>query len=250
MTAPSFDPLGWLDDALASLDAAGLRRRPANAHRSARANDPHSGIWRADSAAAELVNFGSNDYLSLAADPRLGAAAAKAARREGWGAGASPLVVGHSEAHERLEGRLAEFFGAEGALVFPSGFAANSGAVAALVGRGDIVLADERNHRQSDRRLPVVAGGSGVYPHGDIAALAGMLEQSAGLHRRLVVTDTLFSMDGDVAPLGELAELAERHRAMLMIDEARTRSACSASAAGAWRSKWELRTASPFASVR
>ena len=108
---------------------------------------------------AELINFSANDYLALANDPRLIAAAHEAALREGWGAGASPLVTGHSQSHRDLEERLAEFMGTEAALVFPSGFAANSGTIAALVGRGDVVIGDQKNHASHDRRMSLVAGG-------------------------------------------------------------------------------------------
>lgn len=94
----------------------------------------------------ELVNFGSNDYLGLAADPRLAAAVAEAAQQEGWGSGASPLITGHAQGHLALEQRLAEFEAAEAAMVFSSGFAANAGAVAALAGPGDVVFADRKNH--------------------------------------------------------------------------------------------------------
>jgi 8-amino-7-oxononanoate synthase len=217
-------PLAWIDDELDLLEADGLRRRLVTRRGAQRGT---IAIEQADSrddtkssAANELLNFGSNDYLGLAADPRLAAAGAKAARAEGWGAGASPLVTGHSSSHRRLEQRLAEFLGTEAALVFPSGFAANSGTIAALVGRGDVVLADQKNHASLIDGCRLSRAEVLIYPHRDVGGLENMLRASAGYRRRLIATDTLFSMDGDVASLAEIAEIAERHNAMLLIDEA------------------------------
>jgi 8-amino-7-oxononanoate synthase len=215
------DPLGWLDDALEQLDAQGLRRRlvtrigPQGSTIEVETDDAP-----AIEAGRTLVNFGANDYLGLAADPRLAAAAQRAAADEGWGAGASPLVTGHSRSHAELEQRLAEFIRTEAALVFPSGFAANSGTIPALVGRGDVIFADERNHASLIDGCRLSRADVQVYPHRDMARLAELLEQAAGCRRRLIVSDALFSMDGDIAPLAELVELSRRHRAMLMIDEA------------------------------
>jgi 8-amino-7-oxononanoate synthase len=172
------------------------------------------------SLSGRLINFSANDYLALAADPRLIAAAHEAALREGWGAGASPLVTGHSQSHRELEERLAQFMGAEAALLFPSGFAANSGTIAALVGRGDVVIGDQKNHASLIDGCRLSRAEVQVYLPRDMARLAELLRESAGFRRRLIVTDTLFSMDGDLAPLADLVELAARHRAMLMIDEA------------------------------
>lgn len=206
-------PLDWIDRELAELERSGLRRRLATRQ------GPQSGRVAVDGR--ELVNFGSNDYLALAADPRLATAAAEAADREGWGSGASPLISGRSTAHQRLEARLAEFEETEAALVFPSGYAANTGTVAALVGPGDVVYTDRKNHASLLDGCRLSRADVRVYPHADCRRLAEMLDRSAGKHRRrLIVSDGLFSMDGDLAPLGELAELAGRHGAMLMVDEA------------------------------
>ncbi len=215
------DPLAWLDDELAQLDAQGLRRRivtrlgPQGVTIRVQSDDDSTG-------GRELINFGANDYLGLAADPRLAAAAEAAASEEGWGAGASPLVSGYSASHRLLEQRLAQFLRTEAALVFPSGFAANSGTIAALVGRGDVVLADEKNHASLIDGCRLSRADVRIYPHCDMAALAAILAESGvkKCRRRLIVTDTLFSMDGDLAPLPDLVELAEQHDAMLMIDEA------------------------------
>ena len=132
------DRLAWIDRELAALDAQGLRRRLAIRTGRQAARLVIDG--------RELVNFGSNDYLALAADPRLVTAVAEAAGQEGWGSGASPLITGYGQGHRRLEAQLAEFEGTEAALVFASGFAANAGTIAALVGAGDVVFADRKNH--------------------------------------------------------------------------------------------------------
>jgi 8-amino-7-oxononanoate synthase len=168
----------------------------------------------------ELVNFGSNDYLGLAGDPRLAAAAAAAMEEEGWGGGASPLVCGHGKSHQRLELELAQFEGTEAALMFPSGFAANAGTIAALVGPGDVVFTDRKNHASLLDGCRLSRADVRVYPHNDWKRLDELLTKAGRSRRRLIVTDSLFSMDGDMAPLGELAELADRHGAMLMVDEA------------------------------
>jgi 8-amino-7-oxononanoate synthase len=164
------------------------------------------------------VNFGSNDYLGLAADPRLAEAVKKSL--DGWGSGASPLITGHAEAHQALENRLAEFEGSEAALLFTSGFAANSATIAALVGPGDVVFCDRKNHASLFDGCRLSRADVRVYPHCDYQRLDKLLQRAAKSRRRLIVTDSLFSMDGDIAPLPELTKLARRHDAMLMVDEA------------------------------
>jgi 8-amino-7-oxononanoate synthase len=206
------DRLAWIDRELAALDAQAIRRRLAvRAGRQAA---------RLVIDGRELVNFGSNDYLALAADPRLAAAVAEAARQEGWGSGASPLITGYSRGHLGLEERLAEFEGAEAALLFSSGFAANTGSVAALVGRGDVVFADRNSHASLWDGCRLSRADVRVYPHGDWQRLDRLLTDCGNYRRRLITTDGLFSMDGDLAPLDRLAEVAERHHAMLLVDEA------------------------------
>jgi len=206
------DRLGWIDRELDTLDAQGLRRRLAIR------SGPQAARLVIDGR--ELVNFGSNDYLALAADPRLSAAVAEAAGREGWGSGASPLVTGHGQGHRRLEERLAEFEGTEAALLFSSGYAANTGAVAALVGRGDVVFADRKNHASLLDGCRLSRADVRVYPHGDWQRLDELLAKAGNYRRRLITTDGLFSMDGDLAPLDKLAEVARRRDAMLLVDEA------------------------------
>lgn len=219
------DPLGWLDSELAALDQHHLRRRIRTREGSQAAQFSVEGQC--------LVNFGSNDYLALSADPRLSAAVVDAVGSEGWGSGASPLVTGHGYLHRQLELRLAQFEGTEAALLFTSGFAANAGTIAALVGPGDVVYTDRKNHASLLDGCRLSRADVRVYPHNDCQALAGLLEQSHRYRRRLIVTDSLFSMDGDLAPLAELADLAERFDAMLMIDEAHATGVFGARGRGA-----------------
>ncbi|MFM8415673.1 MAG: aminotransferase class I/II-fold pyridoxal phosphate-dependent enzyme [Planctomycetota bacterium] len=209
---PLPDALGWIDDELAAL-AAGDLLRP---HRVRRGRQGARVVLDG----RELVNFGSNDYLGYAGDVRLTKAASRAACAEGFGAGASPLVSGHSQAHEHLEGALAGLLATESALVFPSGFAANAATIAAVAGPDDAIFSDARNHASLIDGCRLARASVHVYPHRDLAELARLLAASGAARRRLVVTDTLFSMDGTLAPLADLCELARRHGAILLVDEA------------------------------
>ncbi len=215
----------WLSAELAALEEAGLRRRVAS--RSG-PQGPTITLY-----GKTLVNFGSNDYLALAADPRLASAAVAAISADGIGSGASPLITGHSETHARLEGRLAEFEGTEAALVFPSGFTANLAAVTALAGPGDVVFSDAKNHASIWDGCRLSRADVRVYPHGDWRQLDALLARDSGHRRRLIATDSLFSMDGDLAPLAELADLARRRDAMLLIDEAHATGVFGARGRGA-----------------
>jgi 8-amino-7-oxononanoate synthase len=205
-------PLAWLNDELSSLDQRHLLR-----HLPAPLGRQQPVIQIAD---RQLVNFASNDYLGLAADPRLQEAAAAACLESGVGRGASPLVCGRSRHHEELEQRLTEFEGVEAALLFPSGFAANSGVIPALVDRGDSIYADAKNHASLIDGCRLSRANVHVYAHGDVSDLEKLLTQDRVVRRRLIVTDTLFSMDGDLAPLKKIVELADRFDAMLLLDEA------------------------------
>jgi 8-amino-7-oxononanoate synthase len=207
------DPLAWIDDELDELARRGLARALAT----------HEGPQqvRLRVGPRELLNFGSNDYLGLAAEPRLAAAAAEAALAEGTGSGASPLVTGHAAAHQRLEQALADFESAERAVLFPSGYAANLGTIAALVARGDAIYADRKNHASLIDGCRLSRADVHIYEHLDVQDLARQLADSAASsRRRLIVTESVFSMDGDLAPLVELADLAERFDCMLLVDEA------------------------------
>src|SRR5215470_18207674 len=168
-----------------------------------------------------LVNFSSNDYLGLAADPRLARAAARAARRYGCGAGASPLVSGYLPPLRSLERALARWEQTEAVLVFPSGFAANLALVSTLAGREDAIFSDELNHASLIDGCRLSRARVHVFRHRDAGQLADLLHRE-GPHarRRLIVSDTVFSMDGDLAPLGDFYDLARRHDALLLLDEA------------------------------
>jgi 8-amino-7-oxononanoate synthase len=203
----------WIDDEL-------NERRRRGLYRTRRRLDSAQGA-RVRVGGRELVNFSSNDYLGLAADPRLARAAARAARRYGCGAGASPLVSGHLRPLRALERDLAAWEGTEAALVFASGYAANLAAVTALAGRPDAVFSDEWNHASLIDGCRLSRARRFVYRHGDLDHLHDLLRREGpAARRRLIVTDTVFSMDGDLAPLAGLAELAARHDALLVIDEA------------------------------
>ena len=207
------DPLAWINDELNAWDARGLRRKLL----------AREGPQRGDRITIdgrELVNFGSNDYLGLAADPRIAAAVKRALDEYGWGSGASPLVTGRSELHAELERKLAEFEGTEAALLFPSGYAANVGTITALVGKGDAIYSDELNHASIIDGCRLSGAVVCVYRHCDLIHLRQILTEAKDYRRRLIVTDSLFSMHGDFGPLDELSSLAGDVGAMLMVDEA------------------------------
>lgn len=167
----------------------------------------------------ELVNFSSNDYLGLAFHPDVIRGAQKAAGIWGTGAGASRLVCGTTAIHAELEDRLARWVGTEAALVFPSGFQTNLGVIQALVGAGDEVYVDRFVHASLVDGARASGAKLRVYPHRDAAKLGELLKKPfAG--KRLVLTDSYFSMDGDLAPLEELVRVCESARAMLVVDEA------------------------------
>ncbi|MCB1802979.1 MAG: 8-amino-7-oxononanoate synthase [Gammaproteobacteria bacterium] len=165
-----------------------------------------------------MLAFCSNDYLGLAADSRLVAAFKRGADRYGVGAGAAHLVSGHSAAHHALEEELAAFTGRERALLFSTGYMANLGVINALTDRNDSVFEDRLNHASLLDGGLLTRAKMRRYAHADVAALAAQLVQGEG--RRLVVSDGVFSMDGDVAPLADLAATAAAHDAWLMVDDA------------------------------
>ncbi len=167
----------------------------------------------------KVLAFCSNDYLGLANDPALVAAAQEGARLYGLGAGASPLITGHMAPHAALERRLAAFTGMERALLFSTGYLANLGVVPGLTARGDAVFSDRLNHASLIDAARLSRAELNIYPHLDLAALETALAASRA-KRKLVVTDAVFSMDGDIAPLPQLLALAERHDAWLLVDDA------------------------------
>src|SRR3972149_4023653 len=161
----------------------------------------------------------SNDYLGLANHPRLVSALQQGAAQYGVGAGAAHLVRGHPHLHQQLELELAEFVGKPAALLFSTGYMANLGVVQALVGKGDSVFADKLNHASLNDAMQMSRASVKRYRHNDIAQLALLLEQTVS-GRKLIISDAVFSMDGDLAPLPELLALCEQHDAWLLIDDA------------------------------
>ena len=212
MPAWQQDPLMWIDTELARLERDGLRRRLAVRE------GPRAA--RVTICGNSLIDFSSNDYLGLASDPRLATAARETIDAAGWGSGASPLITGRATAQAELETELARFEGTEAALLFPSGFAANSGTIAALVGKNDAIFSDAKNHASIIDGCRLSAATCFIYPHSDCDALGQLLSKCNAKGRRLIVTDSLFSMDGDLAPIEKLVDLAVQYQAMLMIDEA------------------------------
>jgi 8-amino-7-oxononanoate synthase len=165
------------------------------------------------------LSFCSNDYLGLANHPKLIAALQQGAQQHGVGAGAAHLVSGHGATHHQLENELAAFIEKPAALLFSTGYMANIGVVQALVGKDDTVFADKFNHASLNDAMQLSRASVKRYRHADMAHLAGLLEQCTS-GRKLVITDAVFSMDGDLAPLPELLSLCERHDAWLLIDDA------------------------------
>ncbi len=180
-----------------------------------------------------LLNFGSNDYLGLAGDPRLIQAAMAATQAFGTGATGSRLTSGHKQLHQDLETRIAAFKGTEAALVFSSGYLANLGTIAALVGGKDLILSDRLNH-SSLKNGALLSGATTLeYAHGDVASLRAQLQTHRANYRRcLIITDTVFSMDGDLCPLPEILDLAMEYDAMLLVDEAHATGIFGATGAG------------------
>jgi len=167
----------------------------------------------------DLLNFCSNDYLGLASHPDVVAAMQDAAGRFGVGSGASHLVNGHSEEHHQLEAELAAFTGRERALLFSTGYMANTGVISALTGRGDLVLQDKINHASLIDGGLLSAASLQRYHHSDMAHLAQRLRNDSA-RRKLIVTDGVFSMDGDLAKLPQIVDLAEENSAWVMVDDA------------------------------
>lgn len=198
-------------DELQALRAKGL-------YRSMRVIKGAQGSW-VELDGRQVLLLCSNNYLGIADHPALKRAAVEGVEL-GVGSGASRLVSGTMELHERLETRIAAFKGTEKALLFNSGYAANTGIISALVGRGDAIFSDRLNHASIIDGARLSDAGLHRYPHRDMAALERMLQEKGGNGRRLIVTDGVFSMDGDIAPLAELVQLAKRYHALLMVDDA------------------------------
>ena len=210
MSTSSWDQ--WIVEQNAAVDLAGRRREVRDLDRGTPAT-----TVTADGR--DVVSFASNDYLGLTQHPAVIAAAREAAAELGTGSGSARLIVGSRPVHTRLEASLADWKSTEAALLFTTGFAANLGVLATLGRDPDtLILSDELNHASIIDGTRLSRGRVAVYPHGDVARVAGLLEGHDG--RALVVSDSVFSMDGDVAPLDDLADVCAAHAALLVLDEA------------------------------
>jgi 8-amino-7-oxononanoate synthase len=219
MTSPDHEP-SWLDeipDRLAALDAAHLTRR----RREVRPADGAS-LWV---DGRRMLAFCSNDYLGLSQHPALREAAIAGARAYGVGSGASPMVSGHSEANAALERELADFVGLDRALYFYAGYATNASIVPALVGPGDALFSDALNHACLIDGARLSKATIHRFDHADLAQLDALLQASPA-RRKLVISDAVFSMDGDVADIPALIALCERHDALLLLDDAHGFGVC------------------------
>lgn len=206
------DPLSWIDNELLAIEEAGLLRNlMTHLH--------VAGSKTIEGDGKRWIDFSSNDYLGLRHD--LAAALLEdPVLNEVWGSGASPLVTGRSECHQALEQSIADFKHTEAAITFSTGYAANVGAITSLTGEGDVIFSDARNHASIIDGCRLSKAEVQVYRHNDVDHLATLCSQARGFRRRLIVTDSLFSMDGDIAPLAQLSGLARKVDAMLMVDEA------------------------------
>jgi 8-amino-7-oxononanoate synthase len=215
-----------LEAEVRSLERAGLRRRLWEVERRRGAEVRREG--------RPLVDFSSNDYLGLASDPRVADAVADALRDAGVGAAAARLISGNHPLHEALERELARFKRAEAALLFGSGYLANCGALPALAGRGDVLYSDALNHASLIDGCRLSRAETRVFPHADLDALEGMLREDRGrFRRRWIVADAVFSMDGDLFPLGRAVEIARRHGAWIYLDDAHGTGVLGADGRGA-----------------
>lgn len=201
-----------LRDELEELKSRGL-------HRSLRIIDGIQGP-RVTVEGRRCLLFCSNNYLGLAGHPAVLKAASGAITRYGWGSGASRLISGSMRPHRELETKLASFKRREAAILFPSGYMANVGVVSALTGPGDLIVIDKLSHASIIDAARLSGARLRVYPHGNMNKLEAILAAAAAYRRRLVITDGIFSMDGDLAPLGEMTGLAKRYDAWIMVDEA------------------------------
>ncbi|MDX1510093.1 MAG: 8-amino-7-oxononanoate synthase [Nitriliruptorales bacterium] len=205
----------WLAGELAAIDEAGLRRHLRHVQGPP---GPWIDIELDDGTERRVLHLCSNSYLGLAGDPRVVAAAATAAEHHGTGTGASRLITGSQQPHRDLEEDLADWQGKEAATLFSSGYLANLGLLTTLAGPGDTIVSDERNHASVIDGCRLSRASVRVYGHGDVEHAERLLSDAPG--RRLLVTDGVFSMDGDVAPIAALCDVAERHGAMVVVDDA------------------------------
>jgi glycine C-acetyltransferase/8-amino-7-oxononanoate synthase len=166
------------------------------------------------------LSFCSNNYLGLANNPLVIKAVKDAVEKYGWGTGASRLVSGNMRMHEALEDEISRFKGKEASIVFPTGYMANLGTISSLVSKGDLAICDKLNHASIIDGCRLSGADFRVYPHCDMEKLENILKKSTKYPRKLIVTDTVFSMDGDIAPLPDIVRIAHKYKAMVMVDEA------------------------------
>ncbi|MGB3758240.1 MAG: 8-amino-7-oxononanoate synthase [Rivularia sp. (in: cyanobacteria)] len=219
------NPYAWLEQSLATIHRAHWYRSVQSIHGGAGATVVLQG--------REVINFASNDYLGLAGDKRLIQAATTAIQYFGTGSTGSRLLSGHRELHGELESAIASLKKTEDALVFSSGYLANLGAITSVVGKRDLILSDEYNH--SSLKNGAILSGADIfeYPHCDVAALKSKLQEIRENYRRcLIITDSVFSMDGDLCPLPSLLDIAEEFNSMLLVDEAHATGVLGETGAG------------------
>lgn len=206
------DSHDWLDTECDALEQAGLRR-----HLRTVMSAP-TGTIKLDGR--DVVLLGSNNYLGLSTHPQVIAAAVEATRTFGTGASGSRLISGNSELYTTLETNLAKTKHTEAALVFSSGYTANTSILPVLAGEGDLILSDALNHASIIDGCRLSRATKKVYQHCDVEHLKALLSESAAFRRRLIVTDSVFSMDGDIAPLPDIYAVATHYDAMLLVDDA------------------------------
>ncbi len=168
----------------------------------------------------EMIMLSANNYLNLTTHPKVIAAAVEATKKYGAGSGSVRAISGTMDIHLEAEKKVAEFKGVEASLIYSSGYTANVGLIPTLVtGKEDVIISDELNHGSIIDGVRLTKASRAVYPHNDVAALEEVLRQNSGSERKLIITDGVFSMDGDVAPLDEITALAEEHGAMVFVDD-------------------------------
>ena len=210
--AAAVNPLQFLDDALAELRRDGLHRTLRILQGEQKAHARFDG--------RDVINLSSNNYLGLTTHPRLRDAALRAVKELGVGSGSVRTIAGTMDLHMELERRLADFKKVEAVVVFQSGFAANAGTVSAILGKDDVVVSDELNHASIIDGCRLSRAAIKVFPHKDAAAARKVMSELPAGQRKLLITDGVFSMDGDLGALPELCEVAEEYGAIMMVDDA------------------------------
>jgi 8-amino-7-oxononanoate synthase len=219
------DPYAWIEKSLDTVRRADWYRSPQSIE-----SCPGPVVKL---ASRRLINFASNDYLGLAGDDRLIQASIAATKEFGTGATGSRLVSGHRDLHRQLEQAIANLKQTEDALVFSSGYLANLGAIASIVGKRDLILSDKYNHSSLKNGATLSGATTLEYNHCHLEDLKAKLEQNRAKYRKcLIITDSVFSMDGDLCPLPQLLALGEQFNCMVLVDEAHATGVFGASGAG------------------